>query len=383
MYDLILAGGGLANGLLAYRLRQVRPELRVLLIEQAPRLGGSHTWSFFASDLSVTQLQWMAPFVEHRWPHYDVVFPDFERRLQTPYLSFGAERFHQVLSASLGDALRLGVAVKALEPEAVALADGSRLNARAVVDGRGYRLPNGLVLGYQKFTGHEVELEREHGLPGPMLMDARVPQLDGFRFFYTLPLGPRRLLIEDTRYSDEAVLDPERDAHAIDDYAERAGWQISTVRRRETGVLPVALGGDIDAFCAAAGNVALSGLRAGLFHATTGYTLPLAVALADRLAALGGISAEPLRHAVTVFLRAHWRRQRFYRLLNRMMFRAATPEQRYLVFQRFYRLPQGLIERFYADRLTRLDRVRILSGRPPVPLGRALAVMRESALSGG
>ena len=29
--DLILVGGGLANGLLALRLRQQRPELRVLL----------------------------------------------------------------------------------------------------------------------------------------------------------------------------------------------------------------------------------------------------------------------------------------------------------------------------------------------------------------
>ena len=31
--DLILVGGGLANGLLALRLRQQRPELRVLLLE--------------------------------------------------------------------------------------------------------------------------------------------------------------------------------------------------------------------------------------------------------------------------------------------------------------------------------------------------------------
>ena len=39
-YDLILAGGGLANGLIALKLRQTRPELRILLIEQGDRLGG-------------------------------------------------------------------------------------------------------------------------------------------------------------------------------------------------------------------------------------------------------------------------------------------------------------------------------------------------------
>ena len=32
--DLILVGGGLANGLLALRLRQQRPDLRLLIVEQ-------------------------------------------------------------------------------------------------------------------------------------------------------------------------------------------------------------------------------------------------------------------------------------------------------------------------------------------------------------
>lgn len=39
--DLILVGGGLANGLLALRLRQQRPELRVLLLEQGETLGAT------------------------------------------------------------------------------------------------------------------------------------------------------------------------------------------------------------------------------------------------------------------------------------------------------------------------------------------------------
>ena len=37
---LVLAGGGLANGLIAWRLRQLRPELRVTLLEAGPTLGG-------------------------------------------------------------------------------------------------------------------------------------------------------------------------------------------------------------------------------------------------------------------------------------------------------------------------------------------------------
>lgn len=383
MYDLILAGGGLANGLLAYRLRQARPKLRLLLIEQGPRLGGNHTWSFFGTDLTPSQHRWMAPFIEHRWPFYDVAFPALARRIHTPYASFTSERFHSVLMEALGDAVKLATDVRAIDPEGVTLADGLRLTGRAVVDGRGYRRSPSLVLGYQKFTGQVVDLAGDHGLAGPILMDATVPQQEEFRFFYTLPLSARRLLIEDTRYSDEGALDPNSDAAAIDEYARGRGWDIRAVLRRESGVLPVVLAGDIDAHWAAAGDVAQSGMRAALFHATTGYSLPAAVALADRLAGLQEFAAAGLRHTIVAHSTAHWRRQSFYRLLNRMAFRAARPEQRYRVFQRFYRLPQGLIERFYADRLTRYDQLRILAGKPPVPLGRALAVVRESALKGG
>ena len=60
-----------------------------------------------------------------------------------------------------------------------------------------------------------------------------------------------------------------------------------------------------------------------------------------------------------------------------MLFRAAIPEQRYKVLERFYRLPQPLIERFYAARSTGVDKARILTGRPPVPLGAALKCIAE------
>jgi lycopene beta-cyclase len=75
-----------------------------------------------------------------------------------------------------------------------------------------------------------------------------------------------------------------------------------------------------------------------------------------------------------------WRERSFYRLLNRMLFRAAEPAQRYRVLERFYRLPAPLIERFYAGQATFADKVRILSGKPPVPIGRALGCLSEAPL---
>ena len=70
--DLLLLGGGLANGLLALRLSQVRPELDVRIVEAADRLGGVHTWSFFEPDLTPAQRAWIAPLIACRWPGYSL-----------------------------------------------------------------------------------------------------------------------------------------------------------------------------------------------------------------------------------------------------------------------------------------------------------------------
>lgn len=380
MYDLILAGGGLANGLLAFRLSQQRPELRLLMVEAGPRLGGNHTWSYFGGDLTAAQDHWMAPLVEHRWPHYDVAFPGRRRRLHTDYATFTSERFHTVLMSALGDAVMLNADIQTVAPDGVVLGSGERFEAAAVIDGRGFRRCPSLVIRYQKFTGDVVTLAGDHGLDGPVLMDATVPQRNDFRFFYVLPLDRRQLLIEDTRYSDDATLDPEQDGAGIRDYAASHGWQIQAVTRRETGVLPVAMAGDVTALWAEVG-VPRAGMRAGLFHATTGYSLPEAVRLADRVAAMPELSSALLHGEISRYAAAHWLRQGFYRLLNRMLFLAARPELRYRVFERFYGLSADLIERFYADRLTRYDRLRILTGKPPVPFFRALSVVRESTVA--
>ena len=62
-----------------------------------------------------------------------------------------------------------------------------------------------------------------------------------------------------------------------------------------------------------------------------------------------------------------------------MLFRAAPPRQRYKVLEHFYRLPEPTIARFYAGQLTAFDKMRILSGRPPVSVAKAIAAMRGKA----
>lgn len=374
--DLLLVGGGLANGLLAWRLAQLQPGLDVRIVEADGALGGVHIWSFFETDLTAEQNRWIEPLVAHRWPGYSVRFPGHERRLGTGYRSVTSDRFDAVISAALAGRVITG-RVATVSPTSVLLTNGRRLTARAVIDGRGPVDTPDLSLGFQKFVGLEVRLTAAHGLSEPIIMDATVSQDGGYRFIYTLPLDERTLLIEDTRYTDGAALDRDVFVEGVKAYAALQGWIIEAIVREEQGVLPVALGGDLEAHFRRRGPTALAGLRAGLFHPTTGYSLPDAVELADRLATAPSLCGEALSASIQTHASGVWRQRGFYRLLNRMLFRAARPEWRYRILERFYRLPEPLIQRFYAARSTTADKARILSGKPPVPLMAALGCLVE------
>jgi lycopene beta-cyclase len=378
--DLILVGGGLANGLLALRLRQQRPELRLLLLEQGETLGGNHTWSFHEHDLTPAQHLWLEPLVGMRWPGYEVIFPDLNRRLDSGYASIFSERFHQYLMAELSDGVRLHTSVVEVEPQQVRLASGEVLQAGAVIDGRGVRRTDQLALGFQKFLGQELRLQQPHGLQEPIIMDASVAQQDGYRFVYVLPLSDQTLLIEDTYYADGDAVAPEALRDNISHYASARGWAIHEVLREEQGVLPIVLSGDLPAFWDEARGVPQTGLSAALFHPTTGYSLPDAVRLADHLIALDRWDAPSLFEAARGYSLAQWRQRGFFRLLNRMLFMAGPADRRWAVMQRFYRLREPLIQRFYAANLTTWDRLRIVSGKPPVPVGEALRALAAGNL---
>lgn len=371
-YDLILAGGGLANGLIAWRLKQLRPELRVLCIEEQPHLGGNHTWSFHEGDLTAEQHQWMQPLVVQRWAAYDVHFPQRSRRLNSGYASITSERFADVIQAALGDALRTGQRISRLTPSAVVMESGEQLQALAVIDGRGVQPTSNMVLGQQAFLGQLLRLQAPHGLTAPIIMDARVAQYQGYRFVYVLPFTADTLLIEDTHYVDQHSFSAAQLRQHVAEYAAAQGWEIAECLREEQGVLPITLAGDFAGFWREAAGQPRSGLRAGLFHCTTGYSLPHAVRLADWIAAQPSLNAEALERGIRAMAQQAWNSQRFYRLLNRMLFLAGRPANRWQVMQRFYGLSEGLISRFYAGRSTLADKLRVLTGKPPVPINEAV-----------
>lgn len=376
--DLLLAGAGLANALVALRIAQQHPRTRILMIEAGRAPGGEHTWSFHGGDLTEAQHQFVAPLVDHCWSGQQVRFPEHHRTLSEPYLSSNTASLNAALAQS-SIRIRCNASIRALDATSVTLENGNRIEARAVIDGRGPQTQQGMVLGYQKFVGHEITTAKPHGLRLPVIMDATVDQADGYRFVYLLPFDDHRLLIEDTYYSDGADLSDSELEARINNYAAEQGWQIAQRVREERGVLPILLAVDFDRFWPAAHSVARSGLNAALFHPTTGYSFPQAVALADCVADAWPLSGTELARLTREHAHAFTERTRFFRLLNRMLFRAGRPDQRVRVLQRFYRLNARLITNFYATSLTLANRTRLLTGKPPVPISEALAVYSESA----
>lgn len=379
--DLLIAGGGLAGGLIALTFVQQRPDVRVTVVEAGETFGGNHTWSCFLSDLPEGGADLVRQLVAHRWSGHEVRFPGHARQLSGAYQSATSARLHSALCAALPPERRITkAAVAELSRDGARLADGRVLRAAAVIDARGQVDAARLDLGFQKFVGLELELEAPHGLGAPVIMDATVDQLGGYRFVYVLPFTPTTLLVEDTCYADGPSIDEAAMAGQVAEYVQARGWVVRRIIRRETGVLPIAIGGDIRAHLAQfPPGVAPVGLGAGLFHPVTGYSLPDAARLALHLAHLPVIQGDAVDRAARQFAVQTWEARGFYRMLNKMLFRAAVPDERWRVLARFYRLDEGLIRRFYGANCHWRDRLRILSGRPPVPLGRAV----RAILGGG
>ncbi|MEP9353655.1 lycopene beta-cyclase CrtY [Xanthobacter sp. KR7-65] len=381
--DIVFVGAGLANCLIAARIAERRAKIRVLLLEAGESVGGNHSWSYHSSDFDRMQHAFLSPFRAYSWMGHDVHFPAYSRTLKGHYGTISSDRLAQVMHERLNSSIRLNAKVAHVAGDHVVLAGGERIAAGAVVDGRGQAESRHLDLGFQKFLGQEMRLARPHGLNRPFIMDARVEQIDGYRFVYVLPLDPQTVLIEDTYYSSGADLPADALRARIAAYAAEHGWPVEQVVREESGILPIAMGGDIDAFLAEApAGVARVGLRAGLFHPTTGYSLADALDLADKISEMPDLSGPAISAYVRRYAAERWKGRGFFRLLNRMLFRAAVPERRYAILERFYRLPEDLIARFYGDRLTFSDKARILTGRPPVSVLRALACLPETKSAG-
>jgi len=387
-YDVVIVGGGLAGGLIALALHRHAPGCRFVLVEAGRSIGGHHRWSWFETDIRPKARGLMAGFHLNAWDEgYDITFPGLGRTLPTSYRSLASAEFHRALMAELPpERVMLESRAASLDAGGVTLADGTRLAATRVIDCRPFKSSKALNGGWQVFLGQHFKCDKPHGLTRPVIMDASVDQVapygngEAYRFVYVLPLSEDEVFVEDTYYADHPKMDAEVLKGRVGDYALRNGWK-GEVIDQEAGILPVISGGDFGAALAevAIPGVALAGARGGFSHPLTSYTLPFAVdnalAIAELIARRPEVSGAELAAFCARRAKRHWRATAYYRMLSRMLFDAAEPGKRVVVFEHFYALKGKLVERFYAGRSTWPDRLRILTGKPPVAIPRAMRAL--------
>lgn len=376
-YDLAIAGGGLAGGLIALALNKLRPELDITLIEAEEYFGGNHIWSFFESDVEPAHRWLLDSMISKSWDSYDVHFPHYNRSLGNPYFSIESKNLDRSLRKKLPKrALKSGCKIIKIKDGFAELENGDEIAATAIVDVRGGGDISDLEYGWQKFLGQMLRLKVPHGLDRPVIMDATVEQIDGYRFVYCLPFSETEIFVEDTYYSDTKDIDPKLVAKRIVEYASKQGWEIDQVLSEETGQLPVIYGGNFKAFWKAnKGPDARAGARAMLIHFITSYTLPMAVRTAMLIAEQPEITQKSLDKLLRDMASKHWKNGKFYRMLCAFMFIGTDPDKRYKPLEHTYRKDEDLLARFYAGKTTLADQAKLLTGKPPIPVSRAIPLL--------
>ncbi len=372
-YDYILVGGGLQAGLLILAIRYHQPRSTVLLIEKDAQLAGNHTWSFHATDIPAAARLWCADLPATYWDGYSVIFPDYQRHVELKYASMASRDFARIVrECEEVDAFRRhltimnGQTVTTITPQHVVTESGQQIEGTVVIDCRGpTHVPcaSTSAAGFQKFHGIEVEIGQDWPRDIPDLMDSRLCQNDGFRFRYILPFSRRRILVEDTCFSDNRRLDAAECRRQSEGYLRQQGIRDWTILRQESGCLPMPYG---DHEGPQATLPLRGGYAGGWFHAATGYSFSLAVRFAE---AVANVLPEEASASVQQLKASHEFQSQFARFLNRMLFRMVRPETRWQLFRRFYRvLSEEAIARFYAHEFTRADAAKLVIGLPPAGL---------------
>ena len=101
----------------------------------------------------------------------------------------------------------------------------------------------------------------------------------------------------------------------------------------------------------------------------------MAVKTAMLIAEMPEISQQTLDKKLRDLATSHWKNGKFYRMLCAFLFLGADPDKRYKTLQHTYTKDEDLLARFYAGKSTRMDQANLLTGKPPIPISRAIPLL--------
>ncbi|PIU00737.1 MAG: lycopene cyclase [Bdellovibrionales bacterium CG10_big_fil_rev_8_21_14_0_10_45_34] len=373
--SVVLVGGGLSSSILAWYFRSTHPLVEITIFDEKSEAELSKkTWSFHRSDIG-QEYERIRPLVNFSWPQYEVRFRSYSKIYDSEYSTLKPSHLKKRLE-EVGVNFYINCKVQIVDAQTVSHANGV-VKADLVIDGRGQSPYSKGTCGYQKFHGLEIQTVSDHKIAVPILMDATVNQIDGYRFFYVLPLSKDRLLVEDTRYSDTTELNVSDYKNEIARYcADVLKIQIKEVTSEETGVLPIPFAPRL----AKTFLFPTIGTAGQYCHPVTSYTLADSVRVSKEICQLENINTTSVMDLLNQYRESRAKVNSFYFKLNRLLFLAGKPTERWRIFEHFYAMPASTVARFYAGETTALDKMRILSGKPPVPILDAIRVLRKSEM---
>lgn len=398
---LALLGAGLHNQLLALRLLQrFGNSVSIELFDNRDELEIKRTISGHTTDIPAGMHMFLQPYWTRVWPSYDVHFGSYSRRVPIPYASLNlqviaeelksaAQEKPESLQIHLGRSWTRSEIAQMHTPDLIL--DSTPQNLE-----RKHALPQGV----QQFVGRCFRFPKEHGIALPTVVDARVPQNNGFCFMYILPFSSHELFLEDTRLLEEAQPHTSFERGLADFVFQKFNAKLDELEVvfEEAGALPIPLTAGLlnptaDRCIKDEGRapqelsrVLNVGFASGAFHPTTGYSLPFALrsilALEQDIARhlREGSPQKPIALAETgKCQRTCIRSWGTFLLFNLFFFRAFSPAQRVNCFAYFYRLPRWFIARFYAGDLAFRHLALFLMRPPPKSLKylQILGIMRS------
>lgn len=355
---ILIAGGGVAGCLAALAMARLRPDVPILIVEEAERFGGAGAQLLFADGLDGEARALADAATDTSWPGFYLAFPGFSRKLKAAVAGVGGEGLHAIMTGALRpDQYRLGTKVVAVRDDALVLDGGETIKAEGAIDARGAANLSILELLHEARTERDLRLQTAHGVDRPVLVDAALPHA-GFAYMQVIPLGEKRLRIADLAVSERAQSDGEAAAR-IEAYAAMRGWRGAAIEAERSLSRPLPIGGDFAAFWRIGGaRVAKLGLRGGFVDPLNGSTAADAARNGALLAARRDFSGAALHDLFEAAARQAWRRREPRRAINAAI-AAAAPDARRAQLERLSGLEAGIATRLLAERTGLADRMRI------------------------
>ena len=361
---IVIAGGGLAGSLAALAMAKHRPDVPLLIIEEAETFGGTGIRTFSDAELGDAGAGLIGADAVARWPGIYLSFPGLNRNLRIDWSGVGAVDLHRALVETLDTKqYRLGTKVVAVREDALVLDGGEEIKAEGAIDARGATNLSTLELLYEARLEREYVFAAPHKVDRPVLIDANVAQANSaqggaLRFMQCIPLAEDRLVVGDVMVSERVQPDAEA-GERLDAYVAARGWKTAGSEGEHVQVRPLPYGGDFAAFWRLGGaRVAKLGLRGGFVHPLTGRTLGDAVMNAMLLTRQRDYSAGALHDLFETEAKQAWKKRELLRGVT-AAFARARPEKRRDLLAALYGLSPGTISGLNADDLGWFDRMRV------------------------